>query len=374
MKYLNVVQNYKYRLYDSKRNRFIDAKLKIAAEIWNHCIALLRMYYRMTGKYISPNRMKVYVTRLKARTKYTHWNELGSQAIQDVVERIGRSYEAFFNHIKGKKNGRKAPPKFKKTSNYSSFTLKQAGWKLHDDNHITLMGKDFRFIKHREMDGIIKTVTVKRTSTGKYFVIFCVERTIVVPDARTGNAVGLDFGLKSFLTTSNNDKIPSPEWYKNALTDIRAAHKNLSHKVKGSNNRRRAKRELALCYEYVSNIREDWFYKLAIDLVKQYDIICIEDLNIDAMKRLWGRKISDLAFSEFVSILKWEALKHGTQVYKVDRFYPSSKTCSCCGYVKHDLVLKDRSWRCPNCGKEHDRDVNAAINILAEGLKSKVPA
>ena len=169
-------------------------------------------------------------------------------------------------------------------------------------------------------------------------------------------------------------KIPSPEWYKNALTDIRAAHKNLSHKVKGSNNRRRAKRELALCYEHVSNVREDWFYKLAIDLVKQYDVICIEDLNIDAMKRLWGRKISDLAFYEFVSILKWEALKHGTQVYKVDRFYPSSKTCSCCGYVKHGLVLKDRSWRCPNCGKELDRDVNAAINILTEGLKSKVPA
>ena len=149
---------------------------------------------------------------------------------------------------------------------------------------------------------------------------------------------------------------------------------NLSHKVKGSNNRRRAKRELALCYEYVSNIREDWFYKLAIDLVKQHDVICIEDLNIDAMKRLWGRKISDLAFSEFVGILKWEALKHGTLVYKVDRFYASSKTCSNCGFVKKDLNLKERSWACPCCGKEHDRDVNAAINILAEGLKSKVPA
>ena len=153
------------------------------------------------------------------------------------------------------------------------------------------------------------------------------------------------------------------------MNDLRKAHKAVSRCQKGSNNRKRAQKDLARLSEKIANRRREWFFETAHKLTNTYDIICIEDLNIAAMKRLWGRKVSDYAFSEFVKILKWAALKKGCQVIEIDRWAPSSQMCHVCGTLtKETKDLKIREWTCECCGTTHDRDVNAAINIKNMGL------
>lgn len=369
---MKVRRTYKYRMYDSKQNKHLDEALSIAAEIWNHCIALHRRYYRMYGKYLNSYKLKNHITKLKRLPKYKHWNMLGSQAIQDIVERIDKSYEAFFKHVREKRRGRKSPPKFKKRKNYSSFTLKQAGYKFQEGtNRVTIMGHTYKYVAHRPFWGDIKTVTVKRDKLGKYYLFISVIQIWPDTTPRAGNAVGMDFGLKTFLTLNDGTKIESPLWFTSALKDIQKANRDLSHCKPKSNNRNRAKLALERKHKRVSNQRNDWFFKLADSLTKQYSDIFIEDLDIEGMKRLWGRKVSDLAFSDFVKILHWEGLKNNCTTKEIDRWFPSSKTCHACGYIHKELSLKEREWVCPACGVLHDRDVNAAINIREYGFSMR---
>ena len=178
----------------------------------------------------------------------------------------------------------------------------------------------------------------------------------------------MDFGLKHFLNLDDGSVIDSPQWYKASLNELRATHRAVSRCQKGSNNRKRAIRNLERVYQRISNRRRDWFFKLANQLVSEYAIICIEDLNLDGMKRLWGRKVSDLSFAEFVSILEWVASNAGSTVVKIDRWVPSSKACHVCGAVNTSLALKQRSWTCECCHTTLDRDTNAAINIKRMGM------
>ena len=365
---VKIRKTYSYKLYVTDRTKHLDEMIEIARQIWNHFLALQKRYYKIYGKYISANRMKTHLTKLKRFPRYQHWNQLGSQASQDVVERLDRSYQAFFDWCKTRSGPRKSPPRFRKRWKYRSFTLKQAGWTIHD-NVITIAREyRFKFWKHRNFTGDIKTVTVKRSPAGEYYIFLSVEEQVFIPDAHAGNAVGIDFGLKTFLTMSDGTEITSPQWLKSSLSDIRRANRNLSRKDLESGNRKRARFKYEKVHEDVANRRKDWFFKLARELTTKYSTICIEDLNLDGMKRIWGRKVSDLAFSEFVKILEYEALINGCEIIKVDRWYPSSKTCSNCGFVKEDLSLKVRDWACPSCGVHHQRDLNAAVNILNQGL------
>ena len=151
----------------------------------------------------------------------------------------------------------------------------------------------------------------------------------------------------------------------NYLKELRKLQKRLSKKIKNSNNYKQAKRKVAKLYQKIVNNRKDFFHKLANQLAKSYQYIAIEGLNIKAMQKLWGRKISDLAFSEFVSILEYK-----TNLIKIDRYYPSTKTCNICGYINHNITLKDREWICPECKTKHDRDINASINICKVGAST----
>ena len=177
--------------------------------------------------------------------------------------------------------------------------------------------------------------------------------------------MGIDFGLKTFLTLSDNTKIDSPKYYLNALNNLKQKQRKLSRKKNGSNNRVKVKKALARAYITMTNKRKDYFFKLANSLSKKYDYIFIEDLDIKAMSKIWGKKIHDLAFSEFISILSTK-----TNVVKIDKFYPSSKTCSVCGYINTNLKLKDRIFECPNCKIKIDRDYNASININRVGAST----
>ncbi len=186
----------------------------------------------------------------------------------------------------------------------------------------------------------------------------------------TGKIAGFDFGLKTFITASDLKAIKSPLFFNEFRSKLKAASRKLSSKKKGSNNWYKAKDNLNRVHEQISHKRRDWFWKLAHQLTNEYDVLIFEDLNLNGMKKLWGRKVSDLAFSTFLEILETVANVKGKTVHFIDRFYPSSKTCFYCGYHNKKLSLKDRSWDCPGCGSKLDRDLNAAKNIHREGASS----
>jgi len=190
------------------------------------------------------------------------------------------------------------------------------------------------------------------------------------PNSRRVESRSFDFGLKTFLTCSDGSKFESPQFLKQSLNVIKKASRHHSKKRKGSSNRERARLNLVRQHEDVVNRRSDWFWKLAHDLTNWFDVLCFETLNLKGMQRLWGRKISDLAFGEFLQILEWVAKKKGKQVVFIDRWYPSSKTCSECGHVLDKLDLSVREWRCPSCGSINGRDENAALNICAVGAST----
>jgi len=357
-------KTFQYKLYISKRNRELEEQIEIAAEIWNYCIYLHKHYYRLTGKHLSKGVLQKHITKQKKRSKHAHWNCLGSQAIQDVTDRIERAYQLFFNKTN------KRPPSFKKKSKYKSFTLKQAGYKLFDDNRIQINGTVYKYFKSRETEGTVKTVTVKRDSLGDiYLYIVCDVEQIQV-SAGTGKMVGYDFGLHTYLKASDENDIESPLFFEQNAAVIKKLNRELSRKAEGSNHREQSRLKLARAHRKTANKRKDFQFNLAYELCSEYAVICIEDLNIKAMQRLWGKRISDLSHSSFVRILKYVASVTGTKIVEISRWYPSSKTCSVCGHILDELPLRVREWECPVCGSRHDRDFNAAVNILREGASS----
>ncbi len=363
------MKTYKFKLYRAKRNYKLHRQVNAAALAWNHCLALTKRYYRMFGKGLSEYTLKKHLTKLKKRKTYTYLCEMDAQALQDVVERLFKSYKRFFEAKK--KGERYGFPKFKKVRKYKSFTLKQASWKVLDGNELIIRGQKYKYHKSRDIEGKIKTVTVKRDAVGDFWICFAVEevnQTKVLP--RLGRTVGLDFGLKTFLTLSDGQTIESPEFFKENRKLIRKANRALSRKEEDSNNRWRAQQDLARLHRRIANQRNAWHWQTAHRLVGSFAFIGMETVNLKAMQRLWGRKISDYGFSDFVRCLEHEARKVGTQVVKIDKWYPSSQLCSACGYrFQGTKDLKVRSWFCPQCGAIHDRDLNASINILTEALR-----
>jgi putative transposase len=363
-----LTKTYKFKLYRAKKNRHLHQQIDIAGLIYNHCLALHRRYYRLTGKSLSQYALMRHLTRLKKLPHYAHWSLVGSQAIQDVVQRIDRAYKLFFGNLKRKV--KTAPPSFKKVKRYSSFTLKQAGWKLLAGNKIRIQGTIYKFSKTRDIPLGIKTLTIKRDTLGNLYLYFVVQEEIdQTHQAMTGNSAGLDFGLKTFLTTSDGQEIESPLYYRQAMSELKVAQQNLAHKVKFSSGWQKARRRVTHIYQRVVNRRRDWFFKLAHELTDRYDQLFFEDLAMKGMQILWGRKVSDLARSEFVGIVRYVASTKGKIVHLINRFFPSSKMCATCGHIQ-ELKLSDRRWVCDGCGVSHDRDHNAAVNILREGASS----
>jgi putative transposase len=364
-----LTRTYRFKLYRSKKNRHLHQQIDIAGLIYNHCIALHRRYYRLFGKSLSQYDLMRHLTKLKKLTRYAHWNLVGSQAIQDIAQRIDRAYKLFFGNLKRKV--KTAPPSFKKVKKYTSFTLKQAGWKLLADNRIYIQGRVYKYSKSRDIPTGVKTVTVKRDTLGNLYLYFAVQEEIDQSNqAMTGNSAGFDFGLKTFLTTSDGQEIESPLYYRQAMTALKQAQQNLARKVKFSGGWRKARKIVTRIYQRGVNRRRDWFFKLAHELTDRYDQLFFEDLAMKGMQTLWGRKVDDIARSEFMGILQYVASTKSKIVHLVNRFYPSSKTCSDCGHIHQELSLSDRRWVCVGCGVIHDRDFNAAVNIHREGASS----
>lgn len=360
---------FKYKLYITRRTKHLDRQIQIASNVYNHCIALHKRYYRLTGKHLNAYRLVNHVTRLKRRRKYLWWRGLNAQACQNVVLRIDKAYRLFFRNMAA--GIKTSPPGFKKATRYRSVTFPQTGYKLLGGNHIKIRDKIYGYHKEREIQGDVKTVTVKRDTLGDYFI--CIATEYVEPErfkTTTGKIAGFDFGLKMFLTSNSGLQIESPLFFKQNRTELRKASRGLSSKMRGSNNRVKSRMAVARIHRKIANQRRDWFFKLGKQLAQDYDQLFFEDLNLRGMVKLWGRKVSDLSFGEFIRTLEFQAQKYGCSVVKVDRWFPSSKLCHICDHKNSGLQLADRQWVCPNCGAVLDRDVNAAKNITREGVSS----
>lgn len=352
---------YEYKLYRNRRTESLDRMLREASYVWNRALALQRRYYRVFGMYISCSRMKAHFAKRSRRIL------LHSQTVQEVLERLDESYKRFFLHLN------RRPPKFRRASDFRSIVFKQGGYKLYGNEIIiNSIGKRFRFSLSRPYEGAVKQVRVKRSPLGEYY-LYVVTDAVLKPYHRKtleGASVGMDFGMKTYLTMSDGNKIDNPEFLKRSLGELRRASRRFSRTQKTSHNHDRRRMELDRLHEKVRNRREDWQWKTAHALCKEYSEFFIEDLDMRGMQKLWGRKVSDLAFGEFVRRLEHVASKYGINVYKINRFYASSKTCTACGFVNKELRLNERRWTCPICGTELDRDLNASRNIMRQGIVS----
>jgi len=352
----------KFKLYNHQGNRYLRRSINAAEVIYNHCIALHRRYYRMYGNHLNCAKLQSNMTKLRKRKPF--WQTLGSQAVQELCQRIERAYLLFFKpHKKGV-----SPPGFKKIKKYKSFTLKQAGYKFIGGNRVKIANRVYQYGNSREIEGTVKTLTIKRTALGELLMIVVVD-DVSEPEAKfkTGKIAGFDLGWKTFLTISDGTKIELSQFMKQFINAIKTASRQHSQKRKESAKGERARKNLVRKHEDVANRRCNWFWKMAHELTDKFDVLCFETLNIKGMQRLWGRKISALAFGEFIQILQGIATKKAKQVVFLWRWYPSSKTCSDCDRVLESLDISVREWRWPSCQSINGQDENAALKIQAVG-------
>ena len=366
------MKTYKYPFYDQSNCIRLGNLLDDMWQVHEYFHKWQRQRYKDRLPYAGYEAMCAHATDLK-RTTHPHWNALPSQAIQEELKRNHLAYVRFFKKIGGR-------PKIKKRPKFKSFTLKQTGWFLKDNRLILNFRKwekgkwrydkvPYTFHKHRGFHGNISRITIKRDACGDYWLYILTDFVETKPLPTTGKSVGADFGMKdAYLTLSTGEKIQHPQPLKQSLNKLRSLNKSLSRKKKGFNGWWRCVRQLARLYRKISNQRLDFQWKLADDLCKRFDTIVLETLNIDGMKRLWGRKVSDLAFYQFVQILEYKCQKHKREFRQVGQWTATTKPCSDCGFHNENLTLSDRQWTCSECGSHHDRDINAAINILRAGI------
>ena len=297
------------------------------------------------------------------REQFPFMMEVTKCAPQIAIKQLGEAYKRFFK-------GESKYPQFRKKGEKDRFGLSNDQFKIQKkDGKFFIQIPRLGLVRMKEglrFQGKILSATIS-TRGEKWFVSLNVELLEELqPLQKTNRSIGLDLGITHLATLSDGTKIQAPKPLKTQLKKLRRLNKSLSRKQKGSNNRKKAKTKLSRLYYRISNIRKDFLHKLTTNLVRKFDVICLEDLNVQGMlkNRRLSRAIHDLGFYELKRQLIYKANQFGKTVKSVERFFPSSKICSCCGFKLEKLSLSVRKWTCEKCGTEHDRDVNASINIL----------
>lgn len=353
--------SFQFKVFRSEKLKHLHRTIDVASEIWNHSVTLKNRYYKIFGQGLPKWKLQAHLAKLR-NGRLAHWQAVGSQSLQAITDRLYLAWQAYF------KGDIKRPPTFRKRRNYRSFTLNQAGYKLLGHGRIKILGRNYRFNQSRAISGIVKTVNVRRDALTDIHLTFSCEAQ--QPDAapKTAQAAGVDFGLKNFLTLSTGEKIAAPQPLKPALRDLRKAQRLLSRKTKGSKSRGRAKLDVARVHKRVADVRNDWQWKQARALLLMIDMLAFETLNIKAMQQLWGRKIGDLGFADFLLKVQWMAKKLDKDLVKIDRWEPTTALWYACGHRQH-MPFNMSAFECAGCANIEDRDLNAARNILEAGRR-----